>query len=156
MSSNLSALSPNKLELLAALRQNSTNTVLFHASIAESYGLNSTDHKCLDYIIRNGPITAGQITDYTGLTTGAVTGIINRLEKSGYVRREKDPEDKRKVLVDKVPSRLQHIDAKFESVLNDTIQILCHYSDEQLAVILDFINRCNAMTQSHMASKIIK
>ncbi|WP_179035106.1 MarR family transcriptional regulator [Paenibacillus sp. URB8-2] len=151
MSSKLSALTPIQMELLAALRQNSTNTILFHTSIAESYGLNATDHKCLDHIIRNGPLTAGQITEYTGLTTGAVTGIINRLEKAGYVRREKDPEDKRKVLVHKVPSKLQHIDAKFESALGDTIQILCKYSDEELSIILDFINRCNTMVQSHMA-----
>jgi DNA-binding MarR family transcriptional regulator len=150
MSSKLSALTPTQFELLAALRENSTNTVLFHASIAEKYGLNATDHKCLDYIIRRGPVTAGQIMEYTGLTSGAVTGIINRLEKKGYVRRRKDAEDKRKVLVEKIPTSIAHIDAIFESILDETIQLLRRYSEDELSIILDFVHRCNMITQSHM------
>lgn len=145
-------LSPIQLKLLAALRENSTNTVLFHASIAEKYGLNATDHKCLDFIIRNGPVTAGQIMEYTGLTSGAVTGIINRLEKKGYVQRNKDILDKRKVLVEKIPASIAHIDALFESIQKDTVQLLNRYSEEELSTILDFIHRCNTMTQTHMTT----
>lgn len=152
MSSKFSELTSIELKLLTALRENSTTTVLFHASIAEKYGLNTTDHKCLDYIIRNGPLTAGEIMKYTGLTSGAVTGIINRLEKKGYVRRRKDSEDKRKVIVEKIQSNLAKIDVIFESILDDTIQLLRTYSDNELVVILDFLNRSNAMTQSHMTT----
>jgi len=153
MSSKISSLTPTQSKLLAAMRENSTIAVLFHASIAEKYGLNATDHKCLDYIIRNGPVTAGQIMEFTGLTSGAVTGIINRLEKKGYVRRGKDSKDKRKVLVEIVPESVKPIDALFEHILDDTIDLLNRYSEEQLSVILDFINRCNSLTQSHMAKQ---
>lgn len=88
--------------------------------------------------------------EYTGLTSGAVTGIINRLEKKGYVRRGKDSKDKRKVLVEIVPESVKHIDALFEHILDDTIDLLNRYSEEQLSIILDFVNRCNMLTQSHM------
>ncbi|ADU93792.1 MarR family winged helix-turn-helix transcriptional regulator [Geobacillus sp. Y412MC52] len=153
MSSEFSNLTPTQRKLLVALRENSTNTVLFHASIAKQCGLNETDHKCLDYIIRNGPVTAGQIMAYTGLTSGAVTGIINRLEEKGYVRRSKDAEDKRKVLVEAIPESMARIDALFEPVMEDTIRLLRCYSEEELAVILDFVSRCNRMIQTHMATE---
>lgn len=154
MSSQFSASSPLHLKLMAALRENSTNAVLFHASMAEKYGLNATDHKCLDFIIRNGPVTAGQIMTYTGLTSGAVTGIINRLEKKGFVRRGKDPGDHRKVIVEKIPQSLEPIDLLFQAIHRDTLQLLNRYSEAELTVILDFVTRCNTMTQSHMSMQL--
>src|SRR6266567_8630524 len=82
-------------------RQLSQATVLFHAQIAEHVGLSATDHKCLDLAVQaERPLTAGQIADLSGLSTGAVTGVIDRLERAGFVRRVRDPHDRRKVLVE--------------------------------------------------------
>lgn len=82
-------------------RETSALTVLFHSRVAERMGLSPTDEKCLDLALRaSGPITAGKIAELSGLSTGAVTGVIDRLERAGYVRRVRDPHDRRKVLVE--------------------------------------------------------
>src|SRR5262245_4409010 len=90
--------------LLAALndsfRQLSTATILFHQAIADRLGLNVTDHKCADILLRTGPVTAGELARQTGLTTGAITGVIDRLEKAGFVRRIRDADDRRRVIVE--------------------------------------------------------
>lgn len=92
-------------EVLARFRElgrdYSTTTVLYHSRIAEQMGLSGTDHKCLDFVVRAGkPLTAGQIAQLSGLSTGAVTGVIDRLERGGFVRRVPDRGDRRKVLVE--------------------------------------------------------
>ena len=86
-------------------RESSTLTVMFHARIAEQMGLSGTDHKCLDLAMRaDEPITAGRLAELSGLSTGAVTGVIDRLERRGFVRRVRDPYDRRKVLIEVVPA----------------------------------------------------
>ena len=64
---------------------------MFHQAIADRLGLNVTDHKCIDLLLMKGPLTAGELAGMTGLTTGAITAVIDRLEKAGFVRREDDP-----------------------------------------------------------------
>ena len=90
-----------------ASRGLSPRTVFFHQAVAKYLGLNITDHKCLDIVLGQGRATAGQLAELTGLTTGAITNVINRLEKAGFVRRAKDPNDRRIVYVEPVPERLQ-------------------------------------------------
>ncbi len=75
-------------------RDLSTETILLHQAIADRLGLNPTDHKCLSLLLDAGePITAGELAVRTGLTTGAITGIVDRLERARFVRRERDPND---------------------------------------------------------------
>lgn len=77
--------------LLDASKRLSTRTVFFHQAVAHHLGLHVTDHKCLDLVLEEGRVTAGRLAEWTGLTTGAITSVINRLEKAGFVRRVKDP-----------------------------------------------------------------
>src|SRR5574342_463312 len=84
--------------LNGALRDVSGQGVLYSQAVAERLRINSTDLECLDHISR-GPVTAGRLAELTGLTTGAITGVIDRLERIGLVRREHDPDDRRKPLV---------------------------------------------------------
>lgn len=86
-------------EIHAIERRLSTVTILFHQAIAEKAGISGADHKYLDLIVRHGSMTAGKMAELSGLTTGAVTGVIDRLEKEGLVKRERDKEDRRKVVV---------------------------------------------------------
>ena len=88
---------PNRIRILG--RGLSDATIRLHESIARVVGLSFTDHKHLYMIAEKGPLTAGQIATKTGFTTGAVTGLINRLETADLVRRIADKTDKRKVLV---------------------------------------------------------
>ncbi|MGH2460296.1 MAG: MarR family winged helix-turn-helix transcriptional regulator, partial [Chloroflexota bacterium] len=72
-------------------RELSTAVVLFHEAIAERLGMSATEWKCLDVLGRAGPITARELAEQTGLTTGAITGLVDRLERAGYVRRVPNP-----------------------------------------------------------------
>lgn len=80
-------------------RRLSTSTLAFHRNVAARLGLNETDHKCLDILLREGPMTAGALAACGGYTTGAVTGIVSRLAATGFVSRVPDPEDGRRVVV---------------------------------------------------------
>lgn len=82
-------------------RELATMIVLQHARVAERMGPSGTDHKCLELVLRaDAPLTAGHVATLSGLSTGAVTGVIDRLERRGFVRRVRDPRDRRKVLVE--------------------------------------------------------
>lgn len=85
------------LNLLA--RDMSGHTIVFHTAVADRLGLNPTDHKTLDIVVRSEPLTAGELARRMFLTTGALTGIIDRLEKAGFVKRERDGKDRRRVIV---------------------------------------------------------
>jgi DNA-binding Lrp family transcriptional regulator len=80
----------------------STAVVLFHEAIADRLGLSAADHKALGLISRAGRLTAGELAQRTGLSPGAVTGLVDRLEEAGYVRRTRDPADRRRVVVEPV------------------------------------------------------
>jgi len=134
-----------RAELLAGLvvegRQMSTATVMFHQAIADRLGLNVTDHKCMDLLLLKGPLTAGELAGMTGLTTGAITSVIDRLEQAGFVRREDDPHDRRRVIVQVVPKRCRDIERLFEPFAATFGELTTRYKDDELAVILDFMIR---------------
>jgi DNA-binding MarR family transcriptional regulator len=132
------------ITLSEELRNNSTGTILFHESIATKLGLNLTDHKCLDIISKHYPITAGQLSKLTKLTTGAITGVLDRLEKEGYIIRVKDPQDKRRVIIHINPEKIEkNILPLFHSFGEELNQILSKYEEKELQTILDFIRQCN-------------
>jgi len=122
-------------------RQGSTFTVLRHARIAERMGLSGTDHKTFDLVIQSGgPLTAGRIAELTGLSTGAVTGVIDRLEKVGLVRRVRDPEDRRKVLVEVVPGAAERFAPLFESAFDALRETLAQFSPAERKAIERYQN----------------
>jgi len=115
--------------------------LLFHHAIAERLGLNATDHKCLELLCQHGVGTAGDLAEWTGLTTGAITGLIDRLEQRGFVCRQPHPTDRRKIVVRPVPERLPEIGALFRSFAHSMGALMRRYSPEQLATIQDFLVR---------------
>jgi DNA-binding MarR family transcriptional regulator len=141
---------PKRAELLVALngdfRNFSTATILFHQAIADRLGLNLTDHKCADILCRTGPITAGELAERTGLTTGAITGVIDRLETAGFARRAKDPKDRRRVIIEPFPDRIERqIAPLFESMARASNELCERYSTRDLAIIHDFTTRAQQM-----------
>jgi DNA-binding MarR family transcriptional regulator len=119
-------------------REMSTETIMFHQAVADILGLHITDHKCLDFIYRFGAMPAGRLAELTGLTTGAVTGIIDRLEEAGYVRRANDPKDRRRTIVE--PTKNKRLERKIEVLfipLRDRMHnLLSSYSDGELVFLL--------------------
>jgi DNA-binding MarR family transcriptional regulator len=125
------------IERFATLgRQLSQATVLFHAQIAEHVGLSATDHKCLDLAVQaERPLTAGQIAELSGLSTGAVTGVIDRLERAGFVRRVRDPHDRRKVLVEVSRGSLTRYGDAYDGLWSALDATLTDYTADELAAI---------------------
>ncbi|MCR3747623.1 DNA-binding transcriptional regulator, MarR family [Lentzea californiensis] len=118
------------------MREQSALTVMFHARVAEQMGLSATDEKCLDLAMRaDGPLTAGRIADLSGLSTGAVTGVIDRLERAGYVRRVRDPHDRRKVLVEVTVGDVDKFGEPFEKARDSMVEVLGHFDEDELQVI---------------------
>ena len=122
-------------------REGSTLTVLRHARIAERMGLSGSDHKAFDILAQAGKsLTAGRIAELTGLSTGAVTGVIDRLEKVGLVRRVRDPEDRRKVLVEVVPGAADRYAPLFQSAWDGLRELLAQFSPAERKVIERYQN----------------
>jgi len=119
-------------------RQLGAHAILFHQAVAERLGLNTTDLKCLDLARGERDITAGRIAELTGLTTAAVTSVIDRLEHSGVVRRERDASDRRKVFVRPVPERAAEIGRLFEPLDRAMRQLYAEYSIADLELLRDF------------------
>lgn len=113
-------------------RESSALTVLFHTRLAERMGLSPTDEKCLDLAVRaDGPVTAGRIAELSGLSTGAVTGVIDRLEQAGYVRRVRDPHDRRKVLVEVIVADA----GLFEGARETLREVLAQFTPDEREVL---------------------
>jgi len=134
-----------------AARQLSTWTVMFHNAVAEQVSLNITDHKCLDIIIHHGPLTAGQLAEITGLTTGAVTGVIDRLEKAGFARRERDPADRRRVIVQPMLEKAgEKLGPLFSHFQQRYLPLLEGYQDDELRLLLQFVEKSISFMQEEI------
>ncbi len=137
-------------------REMSTETIMFHQTVADVLGLHITDHKCLDLIRQYGAMPAGRLAELTGLTTGAVTGIIDRLEKAGYVRRANDPKDRRRTIIEPVRNKKweRKIEAIFIPFHQRMHKLLSSYSDSELAFLLDVLTK--SMELTHEESKKLR
>lgn len=132
-------------------RRQSTATVLFHQAMADRLGLGPSDHKCLDLLLERGPMTGSQLAAVTGVTTGAITGVVSRLERAGYLRRERDPDDGRKQLLMPSPEGLREIGRIFEGARRDPAALLEGFDTEELAVIARFLDRATAYAYEQIA-----
>jgi DNA-binding MarR family transcriptional regulator len=127
-----------------AMRDASAKGVLYSQTVADRLGVNSSDLECLDLVALRGPLTAGEIAEAAGLTTGAITGVIDRLEKAGFARRQRDDQDRRKVLVTITPAVERRIAPLYRPMARAAMATLTRYDDQELALILDFIERSSA------------
>lgn len=128
-----------------AIRETSAQSALFSSAIAQRLGITINDIECLDIINLNGPMTAGKLAEITGLTTGAITGIVDRLSTADLVVREHDPNDRRRVIVrtnsdmptNRVSPFYRSIKRRLEKVYRD-------YSERDLLLMAEFYERALA------------
>lgn len=129
------------------MRETSALGVLFSHTVAGRLGIASSDLECLDIVVLRGPVTAGELATATGLTTGAITGVIDRLEQAGFVRRTRDTADRRKVLVAAQPSVMRRVGPWFQSLAAAMEATLAGYSDAELKLLTDFYQRAREVMQ---------
>jgi DNA-binding MarR family transcriptional regulator len=151
----VSTVSPSRLELTAALnramRDASAKGVIYSQTVAERLGIGSADLECLDLIGLRGPISAGAIAEAVGLTSGAITGVIDRLERAGLARRERSREDRRKVIVRLTPAVERRVVPLFRPMDKAAMTALADYRDEELQLLLDFFRRAGAAAAAALA-----
>jgi DNA-binding MarR family transcriptional regulator len=142
-------LSPAALRarVLDAMRRASAAGVLHGQAVARRAGLAPADMECLDLILTGGPTTPGRIGERTGLTSGAVTALLDRLERGGFVRRRPDPSDRRRVLVEAVPERLAPLAALFAPLQAAMEAILDREDAAFLWRMADLLDRAEAATR---------
>ena len=127
--------------LREAARNNSDATVLWHGAVADRVGLHPTDHKALSALQRRGPLTAGALADLTGLTTGSVTALVDRLARRDLVRRRRDPSDRRRVLVEVTEQAVEAIAPLVTAPARTAERLYDAYTTSEIAVIADFLDR---------------
>jgi DNA-binding MarR family transcriptional regulator len=120
----------------------SYESIQLHELIARKAGFSATDHKYLGFFLQRGSLTAGELALLTGLTTGAVTGLIDRFEKKKFVKRQFDADDRRKVII--VPDSrkiIKHLEPYYKKFQQATENLFASYSTKELDVIGSYFEK---------------
>jgi DNA-binding MarR family transcriptional regulator len=137
-------------ELGQQFRVNGNQEHAFHNLAAERLGVNRTDLNCLDIIQRIGSVTAGELATQSGLTTGAVTAVLDRLEKAGYVRRVRDDVDRRRVMVEVTPTLQELAWEIWGPMKDDWDALMRRHTNEELEILLEFMRQSTDVALRHI------
>jgi DNA-binding MarR family transcriptional regulator len=132
-------------ELMREMRLMSSFDSLFSQAVAERVGMHQTDIETMDLLNTLGPMTAGELSQRTGLTSGATTRLIDRLERVGFVRRCADEADRRCVVIEPVHENLEKLGALFQPMVDAMAELWSKLDDHELDVIIEFVRRNNAV-----------
>jgi DNA-binding MarR family transcriptional regulator len=138
-------------QLEETLRKVGAQSVLLSDTVAKQVGVNSTDLECLDLLEMAGPTTAGRLAEHAGLTTGAMTAVIDRLERAGFARRLRDAEDRRCVRVEALSRNFKHVSGLYRRLAESTARLHEDYDDRQLTLVVDYLTRALALAADHVA-----
>ena len=125
-----------------AVRNVIASAILFNHQVAQRVGLGASDAQFMHLLQVHGPLTPGRLAELSGLTTGTVTGVLDRLEDAGLVHRERDASDRRKVIVEPDYERLgREMGPLYAGQAESLAKVVAHYDADQLEVIEDFLER---------------
>jgi DNA-binding MarR family transcriptional regulator len=136
-------------EIHGGFQRNSALSVLLSQTIADKVDLAATDLECMSFLQQEGPMTAGRLAELTGLTSGAVTRMIDRLEVRKYVRRRSDPKDRRRVVVELNPAHVKDFDRFYGPMAGESIALLDQYTDAQLELIAGLLAHMTDFARRH-------
>lgn len=138
-------------ELAGEVRRSQSATDRFDQAVANALGLNRTDMRCMDLLDLEGPLTAGRLAEGAGLTSGAMTAVLDRLERGGQVRRIRDENDRRRVLVEATPQARAAAGAFYGEHARLGEQLFQRYSLSELELLLDFVRRGREFNEQQAA-----
>lgn len=127
-----------------AMRDTAGHTLLIHQAVAHRFGLNPTDLKCLDLARHEDRLTAGRLAEVTGMSTSAITAVLDRMERAGFIERRRDTNDRRKVFVVSTGRRELETTRAFAPLRAAVQNALAGYDDGQLTFLLHAIHDINA------------
>jgi len=136
-------------QVFAAARDNGISSVLFRNAVARKLGLNVTDWECLSLLSINGVSKPTELARYTGLTSGSMTAMLDRLEKAQFIRRKTNPEDRRSVLIEITKKWTETAEPLVRGVQQAHAELIASYSDEELETIVDFLTRFTNNVTEH-------
>ena len=139
-------------ELIYEVRRSQAATDRYDQAVADAIGLNRTDMRCLDVIQREGPVPAGRLADETGLTTGAITTVLDRLERAGFARRVRDPDDRRRVLVELATDAFHGAVDFYSAHIALAERSYKRYTEEQIGLLLEFVREGRELNEREAAS----
>lgn len=136
-------------ELSEAIQKSGTLKVLHTNAVASRIGLSATEFEAMDIITRYQPMTAGKLADYCGLTTGAITGLVDRLERAGFVMRERDSDDRRRVYIKPIEDaeRSKIVRELYTPISEAFRSIMAKYSSQETQLLIDLHNELNEVTE---------
>jgi MarR family transcriptional regulator, organic hydroperoxide resistance regulator len=137
--------SPLHAEMIGQLRTFSSGAILFNQKVAERVGLHLTDMQCMNLLDLLGTSTPGKLAEFMGLTTGGVTVMLDRLEKTGCIRREPNPGDRRSVLVRVNARKMDKINAHYAGVADQLDAYVSTLPEAELETVVSFFKRINAI-----------
>jgi DNA-binding MarR family transcriptional regulator len=135
-------------ELFQVMPRHVQETVRFYNAVADQLGVHVTDLHCVGALIDAGPMSAGDLASRLGLTTGAITRVIDRLVERGFARRVADPADRRRVVVELTAEATVEVGTHFAGMAIHLEQAVAGYSDEQLRFLVDFLADSVAFTRT--------
>jgi DNA-binding MarR family transcriptional regulator len=139
-------------DFLLALRRVGSIMQLLGQVSAERIGINATDLNCLNIVALTGPMTAGDLAKATGLTTASITGVLDRLEEGDFIQRERDPKDRRRVIVNlKAGPGLREIAPTFGPLVKAWRATAADYSDTELRLLLEFQRKLEDIVRGQLA-----
>jgi DNA-binding MarR family transcriptional regulator len=146
MSTDDRALREKLDELQREMRLMSSFDSLFSHAVSECVGMHQTDIETMDLLNTLGPMTAGELSARTGLSSGATTRLIDRLERAGFVRRCADATDRRRVIIEPLPENLGELAALFQPLAQEMDDMCAGFTPEELTVIIKFLRGSNTVT----------
>jgi DNA-binding MarR family transcriptional regulator len=138
-------------ELVDEVRRSQSATDRFDQAVADALGANRTDMRCLDVLEREGQLSAGALAEQTGLTSGAMTAALDRLERAGYARRVRDSADRRRVLVEMAPRAAEDTGRFYGEHQALGERLFDRYTLEQLELLLGFVREGRVFNEEHAA-----
>lgn len=133
-----------------AIRAYQTSNDNWDQALADLAGMNRTDMRCIDLIDQAGGMTAGELARAAGLTTGAVTAVVDRLERAGYARRVADPADRRRVRIEVTPQVWERAQPVFGPYLADSWTLMEDYTDEEIARFAELLRAIIEVQARHL------
>ncbi len=136
-------------EVTEELRLSGVTKDIADQVVADYLGLNRTDTRCLDIVERLDGVSAGRLAAEAGLSTGAVTTVLDRLERAGFARRVQDPGDRRRVLVELTPAARRQLQELYAPLADATMHQLEGYTTDEVSLVRDFMRDNRRLNEAH-------